>query len=132
MSKLVQVKSKINGETFDVAIEKTNTYVLRKGKVTIEVKKDNYIPIFVGLPIEEVPISKEKENVNHPNHYQGKIEVIDYLDDKLGEHAEGFYIGNVIKYVSRYKGKNGLEDLDKAFWYLNRLIKLKKGDNVNE
>lgn len=63
------------------------------------------------------------EKVNHPSHYQGKIEVIDYLEDKLGKEGfEGFCIGNVLKYVSRYKGKNGIEDLKKARWYLDKII----------
>jgi hypothetical protein len=61
----------------------------------------------------------KKENVNHPSHYnQGKIEVIDAIDD----WNLGFYEGNIIKYVARYKQKNGVEDLKKAAWYLNRLI----------
>lgn len=37
-------------------------------------------------------------------------------------------IGNVIKYVSRYKNKNGIENLEKAKWYLNYQIKLEKGN----
>ena len=61
-----------------------------------------------------------KERVNHPNHYnQGKIEVIDFIEDwKLN-----FSAGNVIKYVVRapYKEEK-LEDLKKAMWYLQRLI----------
>ncbi len=58
--------------------------------------------------------------VNHPPHYtQGKIEVIDALEDwKLGFHE-----GNVVKYVARAKHKkNELEDLKKAAWYLARRI----------
>lgn len=61
----------------------------------------------------------KKENINHPSHYnQGKIEIIDAIDD----WNLGFYEGNIIKYVARYKQKNGVEDLKKAAWYLNRLI----------
>jgi len=57
--------------------------------------------------------------INHPPHYtQGNIEVIDFIEDQqLGYHA-----GNVVKYISRYRFKNGLEDLKKARWYLDRLI----------
>lgn len=62
--------------------------------------------------------------VNHPIHYNtGNIEVIDYIEDKLG--MDGFLdycIGNVMKYVSRYKYKNGVQDLQKAEWYLRRAI----------
>ena len=67
---------------------------------------------------------KEKiEMVDHPDHYNtGKIEVIDYIKD-LGL-AEDFCIGNAIKYISRYKHKdNPSEDLKKAIWYLNYLLK---------
>jgi len=39
----------------------------------------------------------------------------------------GFLEGNIVKYIARYKHKNGLEDLKKAEWYLQRLIKEKTG-----
>ena len=59
-----------------------------------------------------------KDAIN-PNHYkQGNIEVIDFILDQKMDYLEG----NVIKYVSRYKFKNGLEDLNKASWYINKLI----------
>ena len=59
-----------------------------------------------------------KDNIN-PNHYkQGNIEVIDFILDKKLSYLEG----NVIKYISRYKFKNGLEDLNKARWYVDKLI----------
>lgn len=69
------------------------------------------------------------DNVNRPQHYtDGKIEVIDYIEDK----NLGFCLGNVIKYVSRAGKKHSvgktdkekmIEDLNKAKWYLNRRIK---------
>lgn len=63
----------------------------------------------------------------NPDHYKtGGIEVIDYLQAKLSPEAfRGFLAGNVLKYVSRYEKKNGVEDLEKAKWYLDRLIKEK-------
>lgn len=64
----------------------------------------------------------DKDNmINHPSHYTfGKIEVIDAIDD----WQLGFYEGQVIKYVARAKHKeNELQDLKKAQFYLNRLIK---------
>lgn len=75
------------------------------------------------LPLEKAPKGLI-DDVNHPNHYtQGKYEVIDYIEDKLNkEELQGYCVGNVLKYVSRFKHKNGLEDLKKAEWYLNRLI----------
>lgn len=66
--------------------------------------------------------------INHPQHYTlGKIEVIDFIEDK----GLNFNLGNVIKYVARagHKKSSGksmdakaLEDLKKAQWYLNREI----------
>jgi hypothetical protein len=55
----------------------------------------------------------------NPSHYKtGKIEVWDFIcDQKVGPH-----VANIIKYVCRYRNKNGLEDLKKAQWYLNHLI----------
>ena len=69
--------------------------------------------------------------VNHPKHYtSGKIEVIKIMEDQLTpEEYRGYIKGQVIKYVTRERHKNGLEDLEKAYWYLGRLINLlKKGD----
>jgi len=51
------------------------------------------------------------------------IECIDYIES----HAFDFLEGNVIKYVTRYEEKNGVEDLKKASWYLDRLIKREEG-----
>tara|TARA_R100000008_G_C3570469_1_gene161792 strand:- start:745 stop:960 length:216 start_codon:yes stop_codon:yes gene_type:complete len=64
-----------------------------------------------------------KDQVDHPDHYNvGNIETIDYIES-LGM-SEGFCAGNAIKYISRYKFKNSpLQDLKKAKWYLEYLIK---------
>lgn len=64
----------------------------------------------------------KNENINHPNHYNfGKIEVIDFLKDQ--DVAKDFCVGNIIKYVARYKYKEKpIEDLKKAKWYLEYLI----------
>lgn len=78
------------------------------------------------------------DNVNHPAHYtQGGIECIDAIKaavtDKTGIAA--VYAANVIKYVWRYKAKNGVEDLYKSRQYLDWLIaeeeKNKEQDNGN-
>jgi hypothetical protein len=67
------------------------------------------------------PSEKTKSDAVHfPAHYtKGKIEVWDFIADQGMSYLEG----NVIKYVSRFKTKNGLEDLLKAKAYLERLIK---------
>ena len=66
------------------------------------------------------------DNVNHPQHYQSKsgLETIDVIEAFTEElvGGEATNTGNVLKYMCRWKSKNGLEDLKKARWYLNRLI----------
>lgn len=57
--------------------------------------------------------------VNSPSHYtQGRMETIEAIEG-LGLN---YHQGNIIKYVSRYNMKGGVQDLQKARWYLDRLI----------
>lgn len=67
-----------------------------------------------------------ENNVNHPAHYGGgdnPYEAIKIIE----AHSLDFCLGNVIKYVLRAGKKNdGIEDLEKALWYLNREIKLQQ------
>lgn len=58
--------------------------------------------------------------VNHPSHYADKeIEVIDYIRDTLTpEEFTGYCMGNVLKYCSRWRKKDGVQDLEKAQVYL--------------
>lgn len=64
--------------------------------------------------------------VSHPAHYQSKtgLEVIDVIEaftfDLKGIEATD--TGNVLKYMCRWKNKNGVQDLEKARWYLEHLI----------
>ena len=64
--------------------------------------------------------------VNHPQHYtQGGIECIDALKAAtVGKRGiEAVCVANVIKYLWRYEEKNGIEDIRKAKWYIERLLK---------
>lgn len=69
-------------------------------------------------------------NVDHPNHYQSEsgLEVIDVIKAFTSELSgeEAFCVGNAIKYICRYSKKNGVEDLEKAKWYINRAISIRK------
>ncbi|CAM4099198.1 DUF3310 domain-containing protein [Paenibacillus alkaliterrae] len=63
--------------------------------------------------------------VNSPSHYTaGKVECIDALEAATCELTgiEAVCTANAIKYLWRWKQKNGIEDLKKAQWYINRLI----------
>ena len=75
------------------------------------------------------------DNVNHPAHYtQGGIECIEAIKAAtVGlEGIEAVCMGNAIKYIWRWKQKNGTEDLKKAIWYINKLIEEKEDKNVSE
>ena len=62
--------------------------------------------------------------VHKPPHYnEGTIECIEYIEDFLSkEEYIGYLRGNIAKYLHRWRGKGGVEDLNKSLWYLDRLI----------
>jgi len=65
-------------------------------------------------------IKREGEAVHHPTHYTSHPSGVECI--QITEHF-GFILGNVIKYIWRAEYKNGLEDLKKARFYLDREIK---------
>mgnify|MGYP002622429057 CR=1 FL=1 len=69
----------------------------------------------------------KKDVVNHPPHYnQTGVECINAIEAATGEGFEYYLQGNILKYLWRYPYKNGIEDLKKAQWYLNKLIEIKE------
>lgn len=87
-------------------------------------------------PIEQT-IKKKEDLINHPKHYKTEsgletIDVIEAFTDGL-KGIEATDTGNIIKYICRWKKKNGLQDLKKAQWYLNHLInKVEEKEKKNE
>ena len=72
---------------------------------------------------------KESDNVNHPEHYQGKNECIDVMIAMFGvEAVKHFCMCNAYKYRFRADKKNGAEDIAKAEWYESKLIELNSKD----
>ena len=74
----------------------------------------------------------DNDIISRPEHYTyGSIECIDAIKeatrDLKGEEA--FCIGNAIKYLWRWKHKNGLEDLRKAQWYISRVLASENKEN---
>ena len=66
----------------------------------------------------------KKDLINYPSHYNKGKECIKIIKDFLSEEAfEGYLTGNALKYIYRWKDKGGHEDLKKAIWYINYLIK---------
>lgn len=68
-------------------------------------------------------------NVEHPEHYNaGAVECIAGIEAATESLSgfEGFYASNAIKYFWRWKHKGGVEDLEKAKWYIDKLIERAK------
>tara|TARA_R110002050_G_scaffold3493_2_gene18410 strand:+ start:433 stop:732 length:300 start_codon:yes stop_codon:yes gene_type:complete len=83
--------------------------------------------------MEYMKMKKEQEDnmdmVNSPAHYNASgIECIDGLEAMLGDGFKSYLQGNIAKYIWRYKYKNGVQDLKKAQWYLNKLIEVYDDD----
>ena len=75
--------------------------------------------------LKELPMADDKDMVNSPSHYtQGSIECIEAIAQVVNglDGMEAMCTGNAIKYLWRWKYKNGTEDLKKAVWYIQRMI----------
>ena len=99
----------------------------------------NYIPRKSEEQVKQEQVdncyfeSLTNETVNHPKHYEGhtSIECIDNMCLIFGATATHNYcLMNAYKYMSRHKFKNGMEDLQKARWYLDHAISLQYGYNL--
>jgi hypothetical protein len=67
-----------------------------------------------------------EDKINHPAHYTaGSIECIDIIGEMTSSYSgeAAVCVGNIVKYLYRANHKNGLEDLQKAKWYMVRLVK---------
>lgn len=83
------------------------------------------MPVMTIKPGDHDPVKK-------PGHYTyGRYECIDIIEDILADASgpEAFLIGNAIKYLWRFRHKNGTEDLEKARWYLDRAITRRRAMN---
>ena len=72
--------------------------------------------------------------VNHPSHYEsGKFECIEVMIETQGAEAvKDFCICNAFKYLYRHRRKNGVEDIAKAKWYLDKYLEIEKEHNNAE
>ena len=93
------------------------------GKTLGDVAKD----IKKALGVEESDMSNEEDVVNHPSHYAGScsIECFDVMRMLWSnEELANYCLINAFKYIWRHKNKNGLEDLRKAEWYMNKATEI--------
>jgi hypothetical protein len=84
----------------------------------------NFTPLKDVAPsVNEKPVN---DNVNHPSHYEtGSFECIDVMLETQGKEAvKNFCSCNAFKYIYRHNNKNGLEDIQKAKWYIDKYIEL--------
>ena len=92
-------------------------------------------PIVSGSRLKPDPITSQllpnTDPVNRPSHYaSGWVECIDAIEASMSEEEfQGYCKGNLIKYTWRYRDKGGVQDLRKANWYLDRLIKTHETHN---
>ena len=78
-----------------------------------------------GATIDEFT-AEESDMVNHPPHYNHKgIECIDAIQAATDTGFEYYLQGNIMKYLWRYRYKDGSQDLKQALWYLNKLIEIR-------
>ena len=86
--------------------------------------------------VEEQEGNNVEEETLHPSYYRkGNIEPIEIIDDELSDEENfGFYIFMIMRYISREAKKEGLADIKKAQYYLNRLINIlkEKGQNIEK
>lgn len=77
----------------------------------------------MALIIQNKTTDQSPDDVNHPAHYitESGMEAITVIEAFTGD-AMTWSMGNVLKYICRWKKKGGLKDLKKARWYLDRLI----------
>ena len=108
VSKMERKEEPSLAEIIDVQLEMENR--IRNEKIRQELAKQ-------GVDI-----------VNHPGHYEtGKFECIEVMQEALGIDAvKDFCICNAFKYLYRHKRKNGLEDIKKAQWYIDKFLELSK------
>ena len=95
-----------------------------------EIEVVHNVPAQTDIASVFAPKAKD-DPVNHPTHYtRGGIECIDAIEAALSSQTDpvaAFLTGQSLKYLWRWPSKNGLEDLRKARWYLDRLIKRLEG-----
>lgn len=112
--------------------ETKRTFIFRVDPGNFKVYADDMFPeitfnyTYIGEIAEgpkkdfDEPNSCASDPVNHPNHYEmvGPFESFDIIVESLGIYgARQFCQGNIIKYQTRYREKNGEEDLKKRHWY---------------
>ena len=103
-------------------------YMKNKFKELEDKSKEQQVKYLSGVKKQAQEQSDHKQTmdmVNSPIHYnKAGIETIDALQAMLVDGFDYYLQGNIVKYLWRFRYKNGVEDLKKAQWYLNKLIEV--------
>ena len=81
-----------------------------------------------GMDAQQSSSPPVNQEINPAHYKQGKIEVIDFIIDQKMDYLTA----NVQKYIARWRFKDGLCDLKKAKWFLNKLIEQEEGRNGSD
>lgn len=121
---LIDDYNKLKEENAQLMADKyTMGFCKEDDKQMLKESMDNYIP------------QVEVDNVNHPKHYEGKIECINAMQEVLGKDGTiSFCIGNAFKYIWRCRKKHEtpIEDLEKCRWYINKALELLESEDKND
>ena len=105
------------------ALRKRYREVRKMIEKKMEDKQPKYLTGVKRQAQEQSDHKQTMDMVNNPPHYnKNGIETIDAIRAMTDDGYEYYLQGNIMKYLWRYKYKNGVEDLEKAQWYLNKLI----------
>ena len=107
------------------------TCKLKKDCAKMGVHWFNYVDCPCRCPYDEKEVvDRMPDIVNHPSHYEsGKFECIEVMLETQGKEAVmNLCLGNAFKYLYRHNRKNGIEDILKARWYIEKYIELREGD----
>ena len=107
-------------------------YIKKKFKELEEKSKEQKVKYLSGVKKQAQEQSDHKQTmdmVNHPPHYnKAGIETIQAIKGMSDDGFEYYVQGNIMKYLWSYRYKNGVEDLEKALWYLKKLINVVEKD----
>jgi len=134
--------SKIGDVIWDVTedVEYYSAVIYEEDETYSFIKWESENPMTIGDVEEQLKfneylsnqkeIGEAKDNVNKPNHYHsGNIDVIKFSEENFSkEEQKGFHRINAIKYITRYDRKNGVEDLNKAKFYIDKLIEMEESE----
>jgi hypothetical protein len=118
---------KVNSDIIQVQFSDGKTWWYQKDQAIEHLAVDDTTYTLSDLKADYTNEYK-KDNIN-PDHYKSKSkETIERIQDNLTQgEFKGYLKGNILKYLDRYEHKNGVEDLNKMQWYLNKLIELENG-----